>query len=581
MLAACGAPRHTMTADQEFADKAKLIVELERSPTSGPTFDFCPRPAPFAVNWNNASWLAFLSANAYTHMFYLSPVLAELGFTSANDPAWPGCAKDLRVIRGFEDSHHGAVVAASHAKALKRFLTQHAAKWGDCARAWFDKHYDGETFPAPAFEKWLIQTPHPGQHLEFFSGGKITDQGRVFTDGSTQVTFMRHETLPLAIIAFRGTEPNRWNDVATDLKAWKTPLASGWGEVHAGFKQAFDSIAPVMRAKLEEYRRDKVAIWVTGHSLGGGLATLMGAELLRREDAGEDYDLRGVYTFGSPRVGNHAFRTQLMASAAKHAVQLVRFRNGNDIVTSVPKGGEFEHVGELAHLTGDNGVFKVSLEDLPYGGIGSLADHDIAGWAPRPKKAVSGYYRRVLAISKLHPQACDTPVAPVVVNPPVALGTKLACAKVFDPAVFTTALGEQALLVIRDQPHAEATASCSFVRGGTKPTAAEQQRLLKQTGKLGVLPGDVICEVSASCATIEEPERFDKACEQRGGKLFPDHACVSTFAAGAYDLEVHRVLDEDTGCVLSVHGGPANTDNDVVRACVKTARAAFGPAQLK
>lgn len=414
MLVACGAPRQTMTTDQAFADKAKLIVELDRSPTGGASFDFCPRPAPLAVHWNNAAWLAFLSANAYTHMFYLSPVLAELGFTADNELAWPGCAKDLRVMRGFEDSHRGAVVAASHAKSLKRFLTPHVAKWGECAKTWFDKHYDGETFPAPAFEKWLIQTPHDGQHLEFFSGGKIADGGRVFTDGSTQVTFMRHKTLPLAIIAFRGTEPNRWNDIATDLKAWKTPLADGWGEVHAGFKQAFDSIAPVMRAKLEEYKKDKVAIWVTGHSLGGGLATLMGAELLRRTDAGEDFDLRGVYTFGSPRVGNRAFRTKLMASAAKHEAQLVRFRNGDDIVTAVPRVGEFEHVGDLAHLSGENGVFKISLEDAPYAGLGSLADHDIAGWA-LPKKAVSGYYRRVLAVSKLRAQTCD---APAVIEPP-------------------------------------------------------------------------------------------------------------------------------------------------------------------
>lgn len=402
-----------MTVDQAFTDKAKVVVELAQSPTKGSTFDFCPRPATAEIHWNNAAWLSFLSANAYTHMFYLSPVLAELGFTSDADPAWPGCAKDLRVMRGFEDEHHGAVVAASHAKSLKRFLAPHVAKWGECARAWFDNQYDGETFPAPAFEKWLIQTPHPGQHLEFFSGGKIADQGRVFTDGSTQVTFMRHKTLPVAIIAFRGTEPNRWNDIATDLKVWKTPLAADWGEVHTGFKQAFDSIAPVMRAKLDEYRKDKLAIWVTGHSLGGGLATLMGAEILRRVDAGEDFDLRGIYSFGSPRVGNHAFREKIMASAKAHGVQLVRFRNGNDIVTSIPKGNEFEHVGELAHLTGDDGVFKVTLEDLPYAGLGSLADHDIAGWAPRPKKAISGYYRRVLAIAQQHPQSC----APTALGP--------------------------------------------------------------------------------------------------------------------------------------------------------------------
>ncbi len=404
VIAACGAPRHTMTADEAFADKTKLVVELDRSPTGGATFDFCPRPPPHAVHWGNASWLAFLSANEYSHMYYLSPMLGELGFASDGGIAWPACAKDLRVLRGFEDRYRDAMVAASHAKSLKRFLEPHAAKWGDCARTWFAKHYDGTQFPAPSFEKWLIQTPHPGEHLEFFSGGQITDGGRAFTGGSTQVTFMRHKSLPLAIIAFRGTEPNRFSDLATDLKAWKVPLAEGWGSVHAGFHAAYESIGPAMRAKLEEYKQQKVAIWVTGHSLGGGLATLMAAELLRRKDAGEDFDLRGLYTFGSPRVGNKMFRAKLMASAEHHLAQLVRFRNGDDIVTAIPRLSEFEHVGQVAHLRETK--HELGTTDPPYAGLGSLADHDIAGWI-RPKKAVSGYYRRVLTIAKARPGSCD------------------------------------------------------------------------------------------------------------------------------------------------------------------------------
>jgi hypothetical protein len=428
-------------------------------------------------------------------------------------------------------------------------------------------------FPAPAFEKWLVQTPHPGEPVEFFSGGKITDGGRAFAEGSTQVTFMRHKTLPLAIIAFRGTEPNRWNDVVTDLKAWKTPLGEGWGEVHAGFKQAFDSIAPVMRAKLDEYKRDKLAIWVTGHSLGGGLATLMGAELLRRSDAGEDFDLRGVYTFGSPRVGNKAFRSKFMESAAKHSTQLVRFRNGDDVVTSIPRVTEFEHVGQVALLREDK--FELGTVDPPYKSM-SLADHDIAGWG-RPKKAISGYYRRVLAVSKQKPQTCAPPPPPVVaVKPPVEGMAKLACSALLDPAAFTTALGEQAPLTLRDDTDPEATASCSLIRGGQKPSAEEQRKLLKQNGRLGVLPGDPVCQVKAYCWTIEEAARFEAQCKAQG-MAFDQGSCVQSIPQGANDVDVLRFLDEDSRCVISVRGGPSNVDNDQVRVCAKTARAAIGP----
>lgn len=578
VLAACSAPRHAMTADQPFSDKATLVVELDRSPTGGAAFDFCPRPTSTELDWTNAAWLAFLSANAYSHMFYLAPVLADLGFTADGGIAWPSCAKDLRVMRGFEDRYHDALVAASHAKALASFVAPHAEKWGDCARRWFAEHYDGAGFPAPAFEKWLIQTPHSGEPVEFFSGGKIADGGRVFTEGSTQVTFMRHATLPLAIIAFRGTEPNRWNDVVTDLKAWKTPLGDGWGDVHTGFKHAFDSIAPVMRAKLDEYREDKLAIWVTGHSLGGGLATLMGAEILRRAEAGEDFDLRGVYTFGSPRVGNRAFRDKLMAAAGRHGTQLVRFRNGDDVVTAIPRVAEFEHVGQVAHL--HENTFELTTRDPPYAGMGSLADHDIAGWV-RPKKTVSGYYRRVLAVAKTHPRTCAAAPPVAAASPPVAPGTKLACAKLIDPARFTAALREPEMLTVRDDgaQAPDATATCALIKAGARPTPAEQQQLLQRQGRLGVLPGDAVCQVAAYCWTIEDAARFEAACAPRGGR-FVDHTCVRTIANAAADLEVHTFLDDDSRCVLAVRGGPGNVDNAQVRACAEAARASIGPAQI-
>jgi hypothetical protein len=379
-----------MTADEAFKDTGTLIVELDRSPTGGASFDFCPKPKD-ELHLRNAAWLAFLSANEYSHYFYLSTLLRQLGFAGNID--WPTCAKDIRVMRGFEDKNHPALVAAERAKSLKTYLEPHVATWGACAKQWFAT-YDGATFPAPSFEKYLLQTPHAGENVEFFSGGEIKDHGRVFAEGSTQVTVAKHGTLPLAVIVFRGTEPTKWSDVVTDLKAWKVPLADGWGNVHAGFRAAFESVGTQLRAKLDEWKGQKLQIWVTGHSLGAGLATLMAAEILRRNEAGEQFDLRGLYTFGSPRVGDKAFRTQLLAMAAKHGTQIVRFRNGNDIVTAIPRVVEFEHVGRVAHLS--EAKLDLGDADPAYGGLGSLADHDIAGWV-RPKKVVPGYYRRIHA----------------------------------------------------------------------------------------------------------------------------------------------------------------------------------------
>ncbi len=407
LVVACGGQRIAMNEGDTFKDKATLVVELDRSPTGGATFDFCPAPDPAEPHLGNAAWLAFLSANEYAHLYYFSSAVNALGFTTPEGKGlpWPTCAADMRLMRGFEQRYQDAMIAASHAKQLKQFLAPHAAKWGACAKPWFEQHYDGAQFPAAAFEKYLIQTPHPGEYLEFFSGGKFELDGRAFSEGSTQVVFMRHSTLPLAIIAFRGTEPTKWADVITDLKAWKTPLAADWGSVHSGFKSAFDSIGSVMREKLDEWKDQGLAIWVTGHSLGGGLATLMAADILRRNEAGEHFDLRGVYTFGSPRVGNKAFREKLVAVAAKHGTQMVRFRNGDDVVTAVPRVAEFEHVGRIAHLREDK--LDIVDADPPYNGMGSFADHDIAGFV-RPKKAVSGYYRRVLAASMKKPSACVT-----------------------------------------------------------------------------------------------------------------------------------------------------------------------------
>ena len=74
-------------------------------------------------------------------------------------------------------------------------------------------------------------------------------------------------------------------------------------KIHTGFAKGWQEVADAatrgVNAALDANKGYKVAI--TGHSLGGAIATLAGAYLRR---TGLDAD---VYTYGSPRVGNDRF----------------------------------------------------------------------------------------------------------------------------------------------------------------------------------------------------------------------------------------------------------------------------------
>jgi hypothetical protein len=80
---------------------------------------------------------------------------------------------------------------------------------------------------------------------------------------------------------------------------------------------------------------------MTGHSLGAALATL---------GASRYGNVQGVYSFGSPRVGNDVFKE-------KFDVKTYRIVNNDDIVARVPPPGVYVHVGELKFID-SNGIIR-------------------------------------------------------------------------------------------------------------------------------------------------------------------------------------------------------------------------------
>ena len=172
------------------------------------------------------------------------------------------------------------------------------------------------------------------------------------------------------------------------------------------------------------------------------------------------------------------------------------------------------------------------------------------------------------------------------IAPPVPGQQRIPCEQLIDLPKYQESMGEVEPMLIKDvgKNEPEAAASCSLVRGGKKLTDAEQQAKLKKDGRLGVIPGDEICNVSAFCWTIEDPDRFKKKCATRkeaDDDSMGSYACRQTVMVGAFDVYVYRFFDADTKCILAVKGGASQTDNEVTRKCAVTARDTITPERIK
>jgi triacylglycerol lipase len=124
------------------------------------------------------------------------------------------------------------------------------------------------------------------------------------------------------VVVCRGTQPTEWNDVKADVNA-VTVVAEAIGRVHSGFKHEVDELWPVLERALAYNERP---LWFAGHSLGAAMATICAR---RCKISKLCVDPAGLFTFGSPRVGDRVY---------VNYCPLVHFRwvNNNDIVTRVP-----------------------------------------------------------------------------------------------------------------------------------------------------------------------------------------------------------------------------------------------------
>lgn len=171
------------------------------------------------------------------------------------------------------------------------------------------------------------------------------------------------------------------------------------------------------------------------------------------------------------------------------------------------------------------------------------------------------------------------------IKPPVPGRKPVPCEQLIDAPSYTRALAEAEPLSVKtaSQPVADATASCALIRGGVAPTEAEQQKIIKKEGRLGVVAGDDVCVVTAYCWTIQTAQRVQDKCKQQGLEMtdtlgFP--ACMQVVASGVYDVNSFRFYDDDTKCELWVRGGASQVNNEVIAECAKLARETITPESI-
>lgn len=157
---------------------------------------------------------------------------------------------------------------------------------------------------------------------------------KTFDRNGTQAIILENDEY--IFLGFRGTEPTSMRDIKSDAKATVKECEYG-GKIHTGFDEAYNQTAVEIQQFLDQHAYKDKPLFITGHSLGGALATVAAKKL------SHEGGIAACYTFGSPRVGDIEWTTGIKTP-------IYRLVNAADPVTMLPPGAET--IGMLAWASG-------------------------------------------------------------------------------------------------------------------------------------------------------------------------------------------------------------------------------------
>lgn len=143
---------------------------------------------------------------------------------------------------------------------------------------------------------------------------------KTFDNAGTQAILV--ENKDYIVLAFRGTETDSLDDIKADARA-NIRKCETYGMIHSGFYFAYQAVRFDVEHTLSQAPYCDKPLYITGHSLGGAVATV--ATKFIHHKGG----LAACYTFGSPRVGNDDWINNIKTP-------IHRLVNAADCVTMLP-----------------------------------------------------------------------------------------------------------------------------------------------------------------------------------------------------------------------------------------------------
>ncbi len=183
---------------------------------------------------------------------------------------------------------------------------------------------------------YAIGTPGGAAHSPDFDRRVFLGEPHEVSDGKINAA-LAVETDEAFILGFRGTLPLNLSSLdgfVSSALDWMNDAECAFvnpqyaaGRVHAGFAQSLDAVWPQL-LKFIQARNPNKPVWITGHSKGGGLATLAAARLRAKHQI----QAHTIMTYGSPCAGDQIFAAEYNRNFARH----FRFEHEDDIVPHLP-----------------------------------------------------------------------------------------------------------------------------------------------------------------------------------------------------------------------------------------------------
>ena len=170
-------------------------------------------------------------------------------------------------------------------------------------------------------------------------------------------------------VVFRGSTTGAagqdWWDNNLDVRPRVIPAWGAGVVMHQGFTEATEVAYPFVTSRLALHlAQSNRKVWITGHSLGGAMATIT-AFRLKQENVLTPHRL---VTFGAPKVGNDYWRQAFEAKG----ISTQRWNREGDPAPTILPSGLFSHVGDDYNIyqsspnpTGTFGWNEGAPPDLP------------------------------------------------------------------------------------------------------------------------------------------------------------------------------------------------------------------------